>query len=117
MGKPWETVRKYLDLTNLEAIQERMNRVGSVVWAVNHIGNWELTVYTVPIVRPGTHGVVYRGLPNRFIRRIPPDYSTHARYEIAKARRPGEHSVASVATGAAACRLMSSRYSYASGRR
>jgi len=67
MGKPWETVRKYLDLTNLERIQERMNRVGSVVWAINHIGNWELFVYTVRIVRPGTHGVVYRALSNRFI--------------------------------------------------
>jgi heptosyltransferase-2 len=67
MGKPWETVRKYLDLTNLERIQERMNRIGSVVWAINHIGNWELFVYTVRIVRPGTHGVVYRALSNRFI--------------------------------------------------
>jgi heptosyltransferase II len=67
MGKPWVTVRKYLDLTNLERIQERMNRVGSVVWAINHIGNWELFVYTVRIVRPGTHGVVYRALSNRFI--------------------------------------------------
>ncbi|HEV3211432.1 MAG TPA: lipopolysaccharide heptosyltransferase II [Chthoniobacterales bacterium] len=67
MGKPWETVQKYLDLTNLERIQERMNRVGSVVWAINHIGNWELFVYTVRIVRPGTHGVVYRALSNRFI--------------------------------------------------
>ena len=67
MGKPWETVRKYLDLTNLERIQERMNRVGSVLWAINHIGNWELFVYTAHIVRPGTHGVVYRALSNRFI--------------------------------------------------
>jgi heptosyltransferase II len=67
MGKPWETVRKYLDLTNLERIQERMNRVGGVVWAINHIGNWELFVYTALVVRPGTHGVVYRALSNRFI--------------------------------------------------
>jgi heptosyltransferase-2 len=67
MGKSPETVRKYLDLTNLERIQERMNRVGKLVWVVNHIGNWELTVYTARIVRPGTHGVVYRALPNRFI--------------------------------------------------
>jgi heptosyltransferase-2 len=67
MGKPWETVRKYLDLTNLERIQESMNRVGSVVWAINHIGNWELFVYTTRIVRPATHGVVYRALSNRFI--------------------------------------------------
>ena len=67
MGKPWETVRKYLDLTNLERIQERMNRVGSVVWAINHLGNWELFVYTTRIARPGTHGVVYRALSNRFI--------------------------------------------------
>jgi heptosyltransferase II len=67
MGKPWETVRKYLDLTNLERIQQKMNSVHSVVWTVNHIGNWELFVYTARAVRPGTHGVVYRALTNRFI--------------------------------------------------
>ena len=67
MGKPWQTVRKYLDLTNLERIQERMNGVHSVVWTINHIGNWELFVYTTLVVRPGTHGVVYRALSNRFI--------------------------------------------------
>jgi lipopolysaccharide heptosyltransferase II len=67
MGKPWANVRKYLDLSNLEQIQERMNKVQSVLWTINHIGNWELFVYTVRIVRPGTHGVVYRALSNRFI--------------------------------------------------
>jgi heptosyltransferase-2 len=67
MGKPWETVRKYLDLTNLERIQGRMNDVHSLVWTINHIGNWELFVYTTQVVRSGTHGVVYRALSNRFI--------------------------------------------------
>ncbi|PWT78582.1 MAG: lipopolysaccharide heptosyltransferase II [Acidobacteria bacterium] len=67
MGKPWTAVRKYLDLTNLERIQEQMNGVRSVVWTINHIGNWELFVYTAHVVRPGTHGVVYRALSNRFI--------------------------------------------------
>src|SRR6266446_1258089 len=52
MGKSWEEVRKYLDLSNLEQIQQRMNEVQSVIWTINHIGNWELFVYTVRVVRP-----------------------------------------------------------------
>jgi heptosyltransferase II len=67
MGKSWEEVRKYLDLSNLEQVQQRMNDVQSVIWTINHIGNWELFVYTVRVVRPATHGVVYRALSNRFI--------------------------------------------------
>ena len=67
MGKPWEEVRKHLDLSNLEQILERMNNFQGVLWTINHIGNWELFVYTVRVLRPGTHGVVYRALSNRFI--------------------------------------------------
>jgi heptosyltransferase-2 len=67
MEKPWEVVRNHLDLANLERIQELTRSGHGVVWALNHIGNWELFVFTVNAIRPGTHGAVYRALSNRFI--------------------------------------------------
>jgi heptosyltransferase II len=65
--KPWAEVRKYVDTTIFDAALERINSAKSVVWTVNHIGNWELIIFCGGLVRPGHHGVVYRALPNRFI--------------------------------------------------
>jgi heptosyltransferase II len=65
--KPWAEVRKYVDTTNFERALQRINSARSVVWTVNHIGNWELIIFCERLVRSGHHGVVYRALPNRFI--------------------------------------------------
>ena len=65
--KPWEEVRKYLDISNFERATERINGAKSVLWTINHIGNWELFIFCAMLVRPGRHGVIYRALPNRFI--------------------------------------------------
>jgi heptosyltransferase II len=67
LDKPWDEVRKYLDVSNFERAKERINEAESVVWAVNHIGNWELFIFCAKLVRPGKHGVIYRALPNRHI--------------------------------------------------
>ena len=65
--KPWEEVRKHLDVSNFERATERINGAKSVLWTINHIGNWELFIFCAVLVRPGRHGVIYRALPNRFI--------------------------------------------------
>ena len=65
--KPWEEVKNYLDTTNFECALERINGAKSVLWTINHIGNWELFIFCAKFVRPGRHGVIYRAVPNRFI--------------------------------------------------
>jgi heptosyltransferase II len=67
LEKPWEKVRKHLDVSNFERAKERINGARSVIWTINHIGNWELFIFCAGLVRPGKHAVVYRALPNRFI--------------------------------------------------
>src|ERR1700726_3472291 len=67
LEKPWEEVRKHLDVSNLERARERINGAKSVLWSINHIGNWELFIFCAGLVRTGRHAVIYRALPNRFI--------------------------------------------------
>jgi heptosyltransferase II len=67
LEKPWEKVRKHLDISSFERAKERIDGARSVIWTINHIGNWELFIYCAGLVRPGKHAVVYRALPNRFI--------------------------------------------------
>ena len=67
LEKPWEEVRKHLDVSNFERAKERINGAKSVLWTINHIGNWELFIFCAALVRSGRHGVIYRALPNRFI--------------------------------------------------
>ena len=49
--KPWEKVEKYLDTTNFERALERINGARSVLWTINHIGNWELFIFCSRFVR------------------------------------------------------------------
>jgi heptosyltransferase-2 len=67
LEKPWEEVRQRLDVSNFERATERINGAKSVLWTINHIGNWELFIFCAALVRPGRHAVIYRALPNRFI--------------------------------------------------
>lgn len=67
LEKPWEEVKKHLDVSNFERATERINGAKSVLWTINHLGNWELFIFCAALVRPGRHGVIYRALPNRFI--------------------------------------------------
>ena len=67
LEKPWEEVRKHLDVSDFERATERINGAKSVLWTINHLGNWELFIFCAALVRPGRHGVIYRALPNRFI--------------------------------------------------
>jgi heptosyltransferase-2 len=67
LEKPWAEVRNHLDVTNFERVTERINGAKSVLWTINHLGNWELFIFCAALVRSGRHGVIYRALPNRFI--------------------------------------------------
>jgi heptosyltransferase II len=67
LEKPWEKVRQHLDLTNFERVSAQVNGAKSVLWTINHIGNWELFIFCAAFVRSGRHVVIYRALPNRFI--------------------------------------------------
>ncbi len=67
LEKPWEIVRKHFDVSELERAKERINRAKSVLWTINHIGNWELFIFCTGLVRSCKHAVIYRALPNRFI--------------------------------------------------
>ena len=67
LEKPWEEVRKHIDVSNFERAAARINGAKSVLWTINHLGNWELFIFCAALVRPGRHGVIYRALPNRFI--------------------------------------------------
>ena len=67
LEKPWEEVRKHLDVSNLERARDRINGAQSVLWSINHLGNWELFIFCAGLVRTGRHAVIYRALPNRFI--------------------------------------------------
>src|SRR3984893_5692427 len=67
LEKPWAEVQKHLDVTNFEKVTERINGAKSVLWTINHLGNWELFIFCPALVRSGRHGVIYRALPNRFI--------------------------------------------------
>ena len=65
--KPWAEVRKHLDISELERAKERISGAKSVIWTINHIGNWELFIFCAGLVHAGTHAVIYRALSNRFI--------------------------------------------------
>src|SRR6202162_5488882 len=67
LEKPWEEVRKHLDVSNLERARERINGAKSVLWSINHIGSWELFIFCAGLVRTRRNDVIYRELPNRFI--------------------------------------------------
>jgi heptosyltransferase-2 len=67
LEKPWSEVQKHLNVTNFEKVTERINGANSVLWTINHLGNWELFIFCAALVRSGRHGVIYRALPNRFI--------------------------------------------------
>ena len=49
LEKPWEEVRKHLDVSNFERATERINGAKSVLWTINHIGNWELFIFCADV--------------------------------------------------------------------
>ncbi|MBV8143048.1 MAG: lipopolysaccharide heptosyltransferase II [Verrucomicrobia bacterium] len=67
LEKPWAEVRKHIDISELERAKERISGARSVIWAINHIGNWELFIFFAGLVHAGRHAVIYRALSNRFI--------------------------------------------------
>lgn len=62
---PWEKVRQYLDLTDLERHAAEINAQKAVIAVLSHIGNWELLIHSARWVRPGRHGAIFQALKNR----------------------------------------------------
>ena len=54
LEKPWDDVRKHLDVSNFERASERINGAKSVIWTINHIGNWELFVFCASLFVPAS---------------------------------------------------------------
>jgi len=67
LRKPWQEIKKHFDLSIMERSRERMDAAPSVIWVINHIGNWELFAIVPKVLRPVTHGFIYQKLSNRFI--------------------------------------------------
>ena len=65
--KPWTEVARYVDTSLFEKEAPRINSEPNLVWAINHIGNWELMIFAAEWVRRGSHAVFYQRLRNRFI--------------------------------------------------
>lgn len=65
--KPWEEVKRLIDLTTFGAAAEQATRAPCIVGPATHIGNWEL-LSTLPhwIDRP-LFGVIYQRLRNRLL--------------------------------------------------
>jgi heptosyltransferase-2 len=63
----WTEVARYLDISEFKANLDRINPASSVIWVLNHIGNWELMIFGPQWMGPGIYTVFYQKLRNRFI--------------------------------------------------
>jgi heptosyltransferase-2 len=66
---PLERVRKYVDFSDLERAAPRFHPSKGSLWLLNHIGNWEVFIFAINLLRKCEHVVVYQELRNRFIDR------------------------------------------------
>jgi heptosyltransferase II len=64
---PMEKVQRYVDFSDLERAKRSFHPTKGSVWLLNHIGNWELFIFTILLLRTGEHATVYQELRNRFI--------------------------------------------------
>jgi heptosyltransferase-2 len=62
---PWETARRYLDVSAFERRVQEINGQKALIGVLSHLGNWELMVHGARWVRPGRHGAIYQALKNR----------------------------------------------------
>src|SRR5690242_14775108 len=62
---PWETVRRYLDVSDFERRVQQINAQKALIGVLSHLGNWELMIHGARWVRPGRHGAIYHALKNR----------------------------------------------------
>jgi heptosyltransferase II len=64
---PLEKVQRYVDFADLERSNPLPHSTKGSVWLLNHIGNWEVFIFGIFLLRKGEHAVVYQELRNRFI--------------------------------------------------
>jgi heptosyltransferase-2 len=59
----------YIDISPLLAAAAKIKAAPSVIWVINHIGNWELFVLTPRWLRHSLWAVIYQKLSNEFLDR------------------------------------------------
>ena len=69
LDKPWAEVSKHLDVSKFERVKELISKAGSVIWTINHIGNWELFILAPRWLQNPLWAVIYQKLSNRYLDR------------------------------------------------
>jgi heptosyltransferase-2 len=69
MQKPWEEASSYIDISPLLAEASKIKAASSVIWVINHIGNWELFVLAPRWLENPLWAVIYQKLRNSFLDR------------------------------------------------
>lgn len=62
-----EKAKAYIDVSPLLAAAARIKAASSVIWVINHIGNWELFVLTPRWMKHPLWAVIYQKLSNALL--------------------------------------------------
>jgi len=64
-----ETATSYIDISPLLAAASKIKAASSVIWVINHIGNWELFILAPRWLQNPLWAVIYQKLSNEFLDR------------------------------------------------
>ena len=64
---PWEKASSYIDISPLQTQSAKIKGASSVIWVINHIGNWELFILAPRWLQSPIWAVIYQKLRNRLI--------------------------------------------------
>ena len=67
--KPWDEASSYIDISPLLAQASKIKAASSVIWVINHIGNWELFILAPRWLQNPIWAVIYQKLRNGFLDR------------------------------------------------
>ena len=67
--KPWDEASSYIDISPLLAEASKIKAASSVIWVINHIGNWELFILAPRWLQNPIWAVIYQKLRNGFLDR------------------------------------------------
>ena len=64
-----EEASSRIDISPLLAVASKIEAASSVIWVINHIGNWELFILAPRWLQKGLWAVIYQQLSNGFLDR------------------------------------------------
>jgi heptosyltransferase II len=64
-----EEATSHIDISPLLAVASKIEAASSVIWVINHIGNWELFILAPRWLQKGLWAVIYQQLSNGFLDR------------------------------------------------